>query len=164
MVAVTRQVPAPVVVRTPDWIVHPGAVPPAVITYDTAPVPDPPEVVSVSGVPKVPDIELINSAAWLAFANVIVVRVEDPSLLLVPVVSVAVTRQVPAPVVVRTPDWIVQPCAVPPAEIANDTAPVPDPPEVVSVTGVPKGTVMKIESAVWFVLNVMVVWIEDFAL
>ena len=50
---------------------------------------------------------------------------------------VAVTRQVPVLVVVRTPDWIVQPCAVPPAEIAYDTAPVPDPPEVVSVRGVP---------------------------
>ena len=79
MVAVTRQVPAWVAVSTPERIAHPCAVPLAT-WYAMVPVPDPPEVTNVRGVPKVPAVDVIDSSAWLAFAIVMVVWIEDFAL------------------------------------------------------------------------------------
>lgn len=50
------QVPALVLVRVEPETEHPVAVP-LMVENETAPLPDPPEVVSVSAVPKVPDVD-----------------------------------------------------------------------------------------------------------
>jgi hypothetical protein len=61
-VAVTVQVPALVLESEPLVTVQPVAVP-FVKANVTAPVPEPPDVVSVSAAPNVPDVEVTVSAA-----------------------------------------------------------------------------------------------------
>jgi hypothetical protein len=71
IVAVTVQVPAVDEVREPPDSAHVEAVPFAT-AYVTAPAVVPPEVVSVTAVPYVPEVEVSVSAAWFAFVTVTV--------------------------------------------------------------------------------------------
>ena len=61
LVAVTKHVPADPADRDVPETVQVDAVP-AEAAYVTLPVPDPPEVVRVNAVPKVPLVELIVNA------------------------------------------------------------------------------------------------------
>src|ERR1700679_3518286 len=129
------QVPAPVALNSMPETVHPVAVP-SVAANETAPLPEPPPAVSVSGVPAVPPIEVTFSSAWVALAKVTVVgpeeigtKVESPAL-------VAVTAHVPAEVVLRGEPETAQPLAVP-SVVVKVVAPVPLPPLVVSGSEVP---------------------------
>jgi hypothetical protein len=72
LVAVTMQVPELVELSCPLEMLQPEAVPPLSMTKETAPVPEPPLVVSVSGVPNVPLVEVMESGAWLSLAAVTV--------------------------------------------------------------------------------------------
>ena len=78
-VAVTKHVPPEPAVRVDPETEHEVAVP-GVATKVTAPSPDPPEVVKVSGVPKVPLVDETVNEDWLALAKVTVVEVEDIEL------------------------------------------------------------------------------------
>jgi hypothetical protein len=80
LVAVTMQVPALVELSCPLEMLHPEAVPPLLTTKDTAPVPEPPLVVSGSGVPSVPFVDVMVSAAWFALPSVMVVGDEEIGL------------------------------------------------------------------------------------
>ncbi len=62
--AVTVQVPAVVTLRSDPVTVQPVAVP-SVATKVMAPLPEPPDVVSGSGVPTVPVSEVMVSAVWV---------------------------------------------------------------------------------------------------
>jgi len=135
LVAVTEQVPADVTLSEEPETAQPVAVP-STTANDTAPVPEPPLVISVSAVPKVPLVDVTVSAAWIAGAKVTVVgfdeieaKVESPAL-------VAVTVQVPADVALSEEPDTAHPVAVPSAAV-NETAPVPEPPLVVSVSEPP---------------------------
>ena len=74
------QVPALVALSFPLERLQPEAVPPLLSTKERAPVPEPPLVVSVSGVPTVPLVEVTVSAAWFALPSVIVVGDEEIGL------------------------------------------------------------------------------------
>lgn len=82
-------------------------------TKVTAPVPDPPLVVSESGVPHSPETEVTLSAAWVAEAKVTVVGDEEMAVKSVSAALVAVTMQVPTPVSVKVEPLMVQSVAVP---------------------------------------------------
>ena len=66
------QVPALVELSCPLEMLQPEAVPPPLTAKETAPVPEPPLVVRVSGVPKVPFVDVIESGDWLILADVTV--------------------------------------------------------------------------------------------
>lgn len=72
----TEQVPPPVLVNDVVVASEQPAVPAAVTTKLTAPVPDPPEYTKGSPVPNVPEVEVSKRAACSAFTMVIVVEVE----------------------------------------------------------------------------------------
>jgi hypothetical protein len=76
LVAVTLHVPAEDTDREEALTRHPDAVP-LVAAKLTAPVPEPPLVVKVNGVPKTPAVEVNVSGAWAAPAKVTVVGAED---------------------------------------------------------------------------------------
>jgi hypothetical protein len=76
MVAVTAQVPVLVLDSAEPMTVQPVAVPFTALNV-TAPVPDPPEVVKVSGVPNVPDVEVMVRTACAALPMVTVVAADD---------------------------------------------------------------------------------------
>ena len=76
LVAVTEQVPAEVTLSDAPDTVQPLAVP-SVAVYETAPLPEPPLVVSVSALPAVPLVEVTLRAACVALANVTVVGFEE---------------------------------------------------------------------------------------
>jgi hypothetical protein len=76
MLAVTAQVPVLVLDSAETVMAQPVAVPFTAVNV-TAPVPDPPEVVKVSGVPNVPDVDVMVSAACAALAMVTVVAADD---------------------------------------------------------------------------------------
>jgi hypothetical protein len=148
LVALTEQVPAEVEVNVDPPTAHPVAVP-LVTVKVTAPVPDPPDVVRVSGVEKVPEVEVTERAAWRALPNVTVVGEDDATKKLASAALVAVTTQVPAVVAVRFDPLTAQPVAVP-LVTAKVTAPVPEPPNVVRVSGAPKVPDVEVTvSAAW---------------
>lgn len=142
LVAVTEQVPALVEVRLDPLTAQPVAVP-LVVVKVTAPVPEPPEVMSVNDVPKVPESEVMVSALWPAGPKVTVVGDDEIAKKLASAALVAVTMQVPTPVVLRLDPLTAQPVAVP-LVTENVTAPVPEPPAVVSANGVPKTPVIEV--------------------
>jgi hypothetical protein len=75
------QVPALVELSCPLLeMLQPDAVPLPLITKETEPVPEPPLVVSVSGVPSVPFVDVMVSAAWFALPSVMVVGDEEIGL------------------------------------------------------------------------------------
>ena len=78
-VAVTIHVPAEVNDNVEPATEHPVAVPLDAI-YETAPVPDPPEVVRGTDVGYVPVVLVTVSAAWLPLVIVNVCSVEDIEL------------------------------------------------------------------------------------
>jgi hypothetical protein len=65
LVAVTEHDPADVDVNVDPFTTHPDAVPFDAVKLN-APSPDPPDVVSASGTPNVPLVDVSVSAAWLA--------------------------------------------------------------------------------------------------
>ena len=71
----TVQVPGAVDTSEPEEIEQP-AVPALVTTYEYAPVPEPPDAVSTSGVPYVPLTEVSVTVAWAMRLNVTVVAEE----------------------------------------------------------------------------------------
>jgi hypothetical protein len=118
---------------------HPVAVPSAA-TNVTAPVPEPPLVVSGSGVAKVPAVDVtISGVCCCGTEMVTVVGAEDAAKNVRSAPLAAVTVQVPALVTDKLygiDALTVHPLAVP-STATNVTAPVPDPPEVVNGSGVP---------------------------
>ncbi len=112
LVAVTVQVPAVVTLRSDPVTVQPVAVP-SVATNVMAPAPEPPVVVSGSGVPTVPLSDVMVSAVWVPRLKVTVVGSDDTSEWVASAALVAVTVQVPAVVTLRLDPVTVQPVAVP---------------------------------------------------
>lgn len=133
LVAVTAQVPT--VARL--TLVPDREQPSLTVANVTPPDPDPPLLVSVTVVPVTTgSVEVDTVSASCAVANVKVTaslvaetKPEEKAL-------VAVTAQVPTPVRVTTAPVMVHPLL----DDANVTAPVPDPPALVSVTDVPDTT------------------------
>jgi hypothetical protein len=80
-------------------------------------------------------VDVTVTTAWVALSRVTVVGADDTGEKLASPALVAVTVQVPALVLVNVAPESEQPEAVP-SRARNDTAPVPDPPLVVSASGV----------------------------
>jgi hypothetical protein len=136
LVAVTTQVPALVLASADPAIAQPVAVPLAAV-YVTAPVPEPPLVVNASGVLNVPPVDVRVNTACAPGARFTVVGADDDGANVASPAFVAVTTHVPALVLDKVEPVVWQPVAVPFAAV-NVTAPAPDPPLVVSVSGIAK--------------------------
>ena len=77
MVAVTtHEDPADDAVRVAPETEHA----PEVTAYDTAPVPDPPDVANTKSTPKVPEVDVSSKTAWFARITETVVFEDDASL------------------------------------------------------------------------------------
>ena len=117
---------------TPDTT-HPVPV----TTNDTTPVPDPPPLVNVTGVPATPDTTAFDTTnkAWDAAVNVKLFTALDTGPYTPDAAFDAVTEQVVGAVAFTDAPTSVHPAPA----TANDTTPVPDPPLVVNTTAVPAG-------------------------
>lgn len=135
LVAVTEHVPAADAVKVEPVTVQPDAVPLAV-TKLTAPLPEPPLVVRLSGVPTRPLVEVTVKAACAAGASVTVVGADDTGPKLASPALVAVTTHVPDDVAVNVEPFTAQPEAVP-FVVAKVTAPSPEPPVALKESGLP---------------------------
>jgi len=133
LVAVTAHVPA--VERL--TLVPDREQPVDAVAKVTPPDPEPPLLVSVTVVPVTTGVVAVDTAsAACAVAKVKMTGslVADTNPVAKPLVAVA--EQVPVPVRVRTAPVMVHPLL----DVANVTAPAPEPPELVSVTDVPDTT------------------------
>ena len=113
-------------------------VPALVTANENEPVPDPPVALSVRLMPAVAVVVEIDTAdAWAMRFTVTVVSADVAASKFASSALVARTVHVP-PLVKLSVDPVTEHPAVPAETSANVTAPVPCPPDVVSVSGVPK--------------------------
>lgn len=95
------------------------------------PVPEPPEALRLRAEPKVLDVEevIVTAEAWVVAVSVTVVATEEAELKFPSAALSTLTKQVPAPVLVRLEVVASEHPAEPGSVTAKLTAPEPEPPD-----------------------------------